>query len=102
MTGPDAEAALQWLCTNDVAVPPGRTVYTGMLNDRGTYESDITVTRLSATEFLLVASAATTERDADHIRGGYRPGCQASLVDVTSAYAVYGVMGPRRGSCCPG
>jgi heterotetrameric sarcosine oxidase gamma subunit len=94
VTGPDAEAALQWLCTNDVAVPPGRTVYTGMLNGHGTYESDITVTRLSATEFLLVASAATTERDADHIRRHLPPGSQARLVDVTSAYAVYGVMGP--------
>ena len=26
--GADAEAALQYLCANDVAVPPGRTVYT--------------------------------------------------------------------------
>ena len=94
VTGAGAQAALQWLCTNDVAVPPGRTVYTGMLNGHGTYESDITVTRLSATEFLLVASSATTERDADHIRRHMPPGCEASLVDVTSAYAVYGVMGP--------
>jgi len=95
VAGPDAADALQWLCTNDVAVPPGRTVYTGMLNDRGTYESDITVTRLSATEFLLVASAATTERDADHIRRRMPPGSLATLTDVTSAYAVYGVMGPE-------
>src|SRR5580700_11111851 len=94
VAGEDAEAALQWLCTNDVAVAPGRTVYTGLLNCRGTYESDITVTRLSATEYLLVASAATTERDADHIRRHLPPGCQAGLVDVTPAYAVYGVMGP--------
>ena len=94
VSGPDAEAALQWLCSNDVAVPPGRTVYTGLLNDRGTYESDITVTRLSATEYLLVASAATTERDADHIRRRMPPGSGAQLTDVTSAYAVYGVMGP--------
>jgi glycine cleavage system aminomethyltransferase T/glycine/D-amino acid oxidase-like deaminating enzyme len=94
VVGEDAAPALQWLCTNDVAVPPGRTVYTGMLNDRGTYESDITATRLSATEFLLVASAATTERDADHIRRQLPPGSRASLVDVTSNYAVYGVMGP--------
>ena len=50
-----------------MAIPPGRTVYTGMLNERGTYESDLTVTRLSADEFLLVSSAATTERDQDHI-----------------------------------
>jgi heterotetrameric sarcosine oxidase gamma subunit len=95
VTGPDAEAALQWLCTNDVAVAPGRTVYTGMLNDRGTYESDLTVTRLSADEFLLVASAATSERDGDHIRRRMPAGSRATLVDVTSAYAVYGVMGPR-------
>ncbi len=48
LTGPDAESVLQWLCTADAAVPPGRTVYTGMLNERGTYESDVTLTRLSA------------------------------------------------------
>jgi glycine cleavage system aminomethyltransferase T/glycine/D-amino acid oxidase-like deaminating enzyme len=95
VAGEDAETALQWLCTNDVAVAPGRTVYTGLLNCRGTYESDITVTRLSATEYLLVASAATTERDSDHIRRHLPPGSRVALTDVTSAYAVYGVMGPE-------
>src|SRR6266568_4364437 len=95
LTGPDAERALQWLCTADVAVPPGRTVYTGMLNAHGTYEADITVTRLSAEEFLLVSSSASTERDQDHITRRMPKGGHASLVDVTSQYAVYGVMGPR-------
>jgi glycine cleavage system aminomethyltransferase T/glycine/D-amino acid oxidase-like deaminating enzyme len=94
MVGRDAEQVLQWVCTADVGVPPGRTVYTGMLNARGTYEADITVTRLSAHEFLLVSSAATTERDQDHIRRQIPADCRASLVDVTSSYAVYGVMGP--------
>src|SRR5215467_2804010 len=94
LTGPGSEQALQWLCTADVAIAPGRTVYTGMLNERGTYESDLTVTRLSADEFLLVSSAATTERDQDHIARRIPPGLHASLVDVTSAYAVFGVMGP--------
>jgi glycine cleavage system aminomethyltransferase T len=95
VTGPDAARALQWLCTADVDVEPGRTVYTGMLNARGTYEADITVTRLSPDEFLLVSSAATTERDKDHITRRMPAGGRASLTDVTSAYAVYGVMGPR-------
>jgi len=95
LTGPDAEAVLQWLCTADVGVEPGRTVYTGMLNDRGTYESDITVTRLGRDEFLLVSSAATTERDKDHINRRIPADRRAVLADVTSAYAVYGVMGPR-------
>ena len=46
LVGRDAEAALQWLCTADVGVEVGASVYTGMLNERGTYESDVTVTRL--------------------------------------------------------
>jgi heterotetrameric sarcosine oxidase gamma subunit len=95
MVGPDAEAALQWLCTADVGVEVGRAVYTGMLNDRGTYESDVTVTRTGADEYFIVSSAATTERDKDHIRRSLPPGLTASLVDVTSAYAVFGVMGPN-------
>jgi 4-methylaminobutanoate oxidase (formaldehyde-forming) len=95
LAGPDAERVLQWLCAADVAVAPGRTVYTPMLNARGTYEADITVTRLSAEEFLLVSSAASTERDQDFIRRRIPAGAHATLTDVTSAYAVYGVMGPR-------
>ncbi|WP_457110889.1 GcvT family protein [Marmoricola sp. URHA0025 HA25] len=95
VTGPDAEADLQWLCTADVAVAPGRVVYTGLLNARGTYESDLTVTRLSPTEFLLVSSSATTERDQDHLRRHLSAGSTTRVVDLTSAYAVLGVMGPR-------
>jgi glycine cleavage system aminomethyltransferase T/glycine/D-amino acid oxidase-like deaminating enzyme len=94
VSGPDAEAALQWLCTNDVAVPPGRVVYTGMLNERGCYESDLTVTRLTATGYLLVASAACAQRDADHIRRQMPPRSRVTVTDVTSASAVFGVMGP--------
>ena len=95
MVGPDAEAALQWLCTADVGGEVGNATYTGMLNERGTYESDVTVTRTGADEFLIVSSAATTERDKDHIRRNLPAGARASLVDVTSSCAVFGVMGPN-------
>ncbi|MGZ5421714.1 MAG: GcvT family protein [Aeromicrobium sp.] len=95
VTGIDAEHALQWICSNDVAVETGRSVYTALLNSRGTYESDLTVTRLGAEEFLLVSSAATTERDQHWIRSNIPEGLDARIADVTSQYAVYGVMGPR-------
>jgi glycine cleavage system aminomethyltransferase T/glycine/D-amino acid oxidase-like deaminating enzyme len=95
VVGPDVEAALQWICTADVAVEPGRTVYTGVLNARGTYESDVTLTRLSPEEYLVVSSAATTERDKDHLRRNVPLGMRVTVVDLTSAYAVFGVMGPR-------
>ncbi len=66
-----------------------------MLGARGTYQADITVTRLSADEFLLVSSAASATRDQDHIARQLPAGARAALADVTSGYAVYGVMGPR-------
>ena len=61
------------------------------------YEADITVTRLSADEFLLVSQRGSDRaRRRPHHGGRSRPSRHACLVDVTSAYAVYGVMG--RGS----
>lgn len=95
LVGEDAESALQWLCTADVAVEIGKSVYTGMLNARGTYESDVTVTRTGDDEFFIVSSAATTERDKDHIRKNLPAGARATLVDATSSLAVFGVMGPK-------
>jgi heterotetrameric sarcosine oxidase gamma subunit len=95
LQGPDAESVLQRLCANDVAVPPGRIVYTAMLNERGGFESDLTVTRLGADAFLVVTGAAQTTRDAHWIRCHTPEEARATLTDVGSAYAVIGVMGPR-------
>ncbi len=95
VVGRDAERALQWLCTADVAVPVGRAVYTGVLNARGTYEADVTVTRTGASEYLVVSSAATTVRDLSWFRRHVPDGAEVEFVDVTAGYAVFGVMGPR-------
>jgi 4-methylaminobutanoate oxidase (formaldehyde-forming) len=93
--GADAEAALQWLCSNDVGVPVGRTVYTALLNDRGGYEADVTVTRIRWNEYLLVTSSAQAVHDLDVLRRAVPAGLRAEFFDVTSAYAVLSVMGPN-------
>ena len=94
VVGRDAETVLQRLCTADVAVEPGRAVYTGMLNERAGYEADVTVTRLTPDRFLLVTSAASPVRDAAWIERHRHAGEHVSVVDVSSASAVLGVMGP--------
>jgi glycine cleavage system aminomethyltransferase T len=43
----------------------GQTTYTGMLNERGGYESDFTVTRIDPDEFLIVTGSAQAVRDRD-------------------------------------
>ena len=95
--GPGALEAMQWLCAADVDVPIGRCVYTPLLNGRGTYEADLTVTRVSDDAFLLVSSSATTVRDLDWIgrRARERVGAAAGVHDLTDELSVLGVMGPR-------
>jgi 4-methylaminobutanoate oxidase (formaldehyde-forming) len=93
--GVDAERLLQWLCTADVAVPVGGVVYTGALNARGTYEADVTITRTARDEFLWVTGSASVARDAAWIRKHIESDMHVEVVDVSSAYAVLGVMGPK-------
>jgi 4-methylaminobutanoate oxidase (formaldehyde-forming) len=95
LQGRDAQALLQRLCANDMNVPVGSSVYTGMLNERGTYESDLTVNRIAHDRFLLVTGTAQATRDAAWIDRNMPPSAHTFLSDVTAAYAVIAVMGPR-------
>jgi glycine cleavage system T protein len=92
--GADAEAVLQRLCANDVAVAPGRIVYTQWLNDRGGIEADVTVTRLAEAAFLIVTGAATLRRDLAWLKRHIPDQAQCVAVDVTSGEACLAVMGP--------
>src|SRR5262249_10500049 len=48
LKGRDALSVLQRLCANDIDVAIDRMVYTAMLNERGGFESDLTITRWAA------------------------------------------------------
>ena len=95
MQGRDAEKVLQRLCANDVAVPVGRTVYTALLNDRGTFESEVTIARLARDKFMIVTGSAQVTRDADWIGRHTSEDAHVTLTDVTAAWTVLSVMGPR-------
>jgi 4-methylaminobutanoate oxidase (formaldehyde-forming) len=93
--GRDALVVLQRLCANDVDVPPRRMVYTAMLNERGGFESDLTVTRLGSDTFFILTGTAQATRDADWINRHIGSDEFAVVVDVTSAYSVLSLMGPK-------
>ena len=95
LQGRDALAVLQRLCANEMDVAPGRMVYTPMLNERGGFESDVTVTRLGVDRFLIVTGSAQTPRDLDWIARHTRAGEAAALVDVSAMTAVLSLMGPN-------
>jgi heterotetrameric sarcosine oxidase gamma subunit len=93
--GRDAEAVLQYTMANDVAVPVGKTVYSAMLNERGGFESDLTLTRTAPDEYLIVSGSAQTTHDLSYIERRISREQHCVIVDVTGMYGVLAVMGPR-------
>ncbi len=94
LLGQDAEAALSWLCANDVSHPPGRVVYTQMLNAQGGIECDLTVTRLAPDAYYIVTGTGFATHDFSWIERHLPEPADTRLLDVTSAFAVLPVMGP--------
>ncbi|HIA26496.1 MAG TPA: aminomethyl transferase family protein, partial [Planctomycetes bacterium] len=95
LDGKDALRVLERLCGNDIDVAVGKVVYTGLFNERGTFESDLSVIRTGETSFYIVTSSAQTIRDHHWIRSHIDHREDAVLVDVTTDLGVLGVMGPR-------
>jgi glycine cleavage system aminomethyltransferase T/glycine/D-amino acid oxidase-like deaminating enzyme len=93
--GRDAGRALDWLSANRVDGEPGVITYTQWLNEGGTLEADLTVTKLDDERFWVVASD-TAHRHVHAWMGRCFPqGAHVFATDVTSGYAQVNVQGPR-------
>ena len=97
LQGPAAESVMQNLCANDVQVPVGKIVYTQFLNQRGGIEADLTITRIAEDAFFIVTIATSQIRDFEWIKRHVddKDKDRVVLTDVTSSFAVLGVMGPK-------
>jgi glycine cleavage system aminomethyltransferase T/glycine/D-amino acid oxidase-like deaminating enzyme len=95
LEGRDALRVLNRVCANDVAVAPGKIVYTQWLNERGGIEADLTVTRLDEGTFLIVGGAETETKDFNWLKRHIEPDAHCVLTNVTSGMGVLSVMGPR-------
>jgi 4-methylaminobutanoate oxidase (formaldehyde-forming) len=95
LVGEGAETALSWISAGDVAGAPGRVIYTQMLNASGGIECDLTVTRLAADAYYIVTGTGFATHDFAWIRRNLPDGADARLLDVTPAFAVLPIMGPR-------
>jgi 4-methylaminobutanoate oxidase (formaldehyde-forming) len=93
--GQDARAVLQQICANDVDVSVGKVVYGPILNERGGFECDITVTCVAKDQYFIVTAAATPVRDFDYIQRRIPAEVSATITDVTHGYAMLAVMGPK-------
>jgi len=93
--GRDAEKALNRICSNNVAVPVGRIVYTQWLNERGTIEADLTVTRLAEDCYLLVLVDSIHRHVERWLERHIPADAHVFVTDVTSGYNIINVHGPK-------
>lgn len=93
--GRDAEKYLNLISANNVAVLAGRCVYTQWLNETGTIEADLTVTRMAEDQFLILTGDGTTTAVQAWLRRHIPAEAHVFVTNITSAYSVLNLQGPK-------
>ena len=93
VSGPGAQAHLQWLCTGDIDVPVGEIAYTLVLTPSGGVARDITIARIGADTWWILtgkgnlpAELATFSADAP---------ADVAFRDLSEAWLPVGLWGPN-------
>ncbi|GAA1799371.1 FAD-dependent oxidoreductase [Planosporangium flavigriseum] len=93
--GPGALALLQKVAGANMDVKIGKIVYTQLLNPNGGIEADVTITRLAEDEFYFVTGSGFGRHDLTFLLQHAPDDGSVYIRDVTSAYGVLNVCGPR-------
>jgi len=93
--GRDAGRVLDRISANAVDGAAGQITYTQWLNEGGTLEADLTVTKLDDERFWVVASDTAHRHVETWMRRHIPYDAHAFVCDVTSGYAQINVQGPR-------
>ncbi|HEY3193797.1 MAG TPA: FAD-dependent oxidoreductase [Candidatus Dormibacteraeota bacterium] len=93
--GSGSAAFLERLSDNRVARAVGALTYTQMLNDGGGIECDFTITRLAEDRFRIITGTAFGQHDLFWIRDHAPDDGSVEVEDLTSAFACFGLWGPR-------
>ena len=92
--GPDAEQFLLKTCAGYMQRPPGSVVYSAVLNERGTYESDITAQRITRDHYRLFVGTNAIKRDHSWFNA-MANGFNVRIENTTANYGVLSLMGPK-------
>ena len=95
VSGHGTFAALQQLAAGDLDRPLGACIYTQFCNERGGIEADLTIMRLAEDRFYVVTGSQFGVRDSNWIERHIPTDGLVKIDDVTSAFAVINIVGPR-------
>ena len=93
ISGPGTQAALNRIAAGDLSGKPGQAVYTQLCNDKGGIEADVTFLLTGPDRFLMITGSGFGIRDSNWLRRHLPP--EITLRDVTNAYAVLNLCGPK-------
>lgn len=95
ITGPKAEAFLNYVTTNDVSsLTPLSAQYSTMCNEKGGIKDDFVLSRLKPEKFLMVYNATNREKDFEWLLKQSR-NYNAKATDVSDSVAMFAVQGPK-------
>ncbi|XP_045047673.1 pyruvate dehydrogenase phosphatase regulatory subunit, mitochondrial isoform X4 [Desmodus rotundus] len=94
-TGDEALEILQYLFSNDLDVPVGHIVHTGMLNEGGGYENDCSIARLSKRSFFMISPTDQQVHCWAWLKKHMPQDSNLLLEDVTWKYTALNLIGPR-------
>jgi pyruvate dehydrogenase phosphatase regulatory subunit len=86
---------LQTLCSNNVDIPVGGIVPTGMQNEGGGYENDCMLIRRDSNTFFMVSPTQQQTRIMEWMENHLPKDNTVGLQDVTSMYTVLSIAGPK-------
>ena len=93
--GRDAGRALEWISANRVDGEPGTITYTQWLDEAGRIQADLTVTKLDAERFWVVATDTAHRHVETWMRRRFPRDAHAFVTDVTGGHAQLNLQGPR-------
>jgi dimethylglycine dehydrogenase len=93
--GKDAHAFLDRICANKIPAKDGGIILGHLLNANGFIESEITVTRLGPEHFYVLSAAVAQLHDLDQLNWRKRDGEDVTITDITDAYGVLVLAGPK-------
>ncbi|XP_054170547.1 pyruvate dehydrogenase phosphatase regulatory subunit, mitochondrial-like isoform X4 [Homo sapiens] len=94
-TGDQALEVLQYLFSNDLDVPVGHIVHTGMLNEGGGYENDCSIARLNKRSFFMISPTDQQVHCWAWLKKHMPKDSNLLLEDVTWKYTALNLIGPR-------
>nr|CAG4648492.1 EOG090X014D [Polyphemus pediculus] len=108
LVGPDAQAAADWIFTNNMQQPNGKTSYTCMLNAQGGVEADLTVSfmdessrapwepKFNGRGFYIAAGGGSAYHSLTHIRETIEDKrFNAQVVNLSDDMCLLSIQGPK-------